>query len=56
MTVTSVAGQTCVIEASADLQTWMPIGTNTVSGITFFVVDAQASSHAQRFYRAIRCP
>jgi len=56
MMVTSLPGLTYVIEASTDLETWVPIGTNTVSETTFNYIDAEGWNHSRRFYRVIRCP
>jgi subtilisin-like proprotein convertase family protein len=54
MTVSSgLTGQTHAIEASTDLQTWMPLGT--VSGTNSNFIDPQALNYSHRFYRAVRC-
>ncbi|MSU57841.1 MAG: DUF11 domain-containing protein [Pedosphaera sp.] len=47
--------QTYVIYASANLTTWTPVSTNVIgaNGTAKFT-DANASSFAQRFYRAVR--
>jgi hypothetical protein len=48
LTVTGVAGNQYVVEASSDLVHWTPVYTNTAS---FTFVDDQSGQFAQRFYR-----
>jgi len=42
------------IEASTNLQSWVPIATNSVSGGVFTYSDAITTNSRQRFYRALR--
>lgn len=51
-----VTNQTCIIEASADFQTWTPLATNTTSPGGFTFTDAPAACHPVRFYRAAISP
>jgi hypothetical protein len=44
------AGQSVVIEASADLVTWLPLWTNTFAGALNFS-DPETSIYSNRFYR-----
>ncbi len=41
-----------LVETSTDLQTWLPLSTNTASGLTLEFEDADAPNHSRRFYRA----
>ena len=45
-------GRTHVLEASTDLLTWLPLRTNTATGLTLEFEDADAQNHSRRFYRA----
>ena len=55
--LTAANVQKFVIQASADLTTWVTIGTNTLSvGGSTTVTDSQASGFARRFYRAVETP
>ena len=47
-TVTGPAGQSCVVQASANLLNWISLQTNTVP---FTFVDTNAANCPQRFYR-----
>ena len=49
-TVSGVPGTQCVIQASTNLVNWVAVQTNTVP---FTLVDTNASSFGQRFFRAI---
>ena len=42
------------IDASTNLQNWVPIATNAVSGGTFTFSDLIATNSRNRFYRALR--
>ena len=48
--VTGVSGQTIVLQTSTDLQTWMPVATNTLST---WLYTNNVSSAANQFYRAL---
>jgi hypothetical protein len=48
--------KTYVIEASADLLTWTPILTNTLSDSTWNFVDFGGTNLPGRFYRAVSSP
>jgi subtilisin family serine protease len=55
--VSSGPNRTCVVEASADLMSWSPVGTNVTSASgTFDFTDAQSTSCQQLFYRAVSAP
>jgi hypothetical protein len=49
--VAGVAGLSVVVEASPDLVNWLPLDTNTLSGL-FDFTDSQNSGASNRFYRA----
>jgi sugar lactone lactonase YvrE len=49
--VAGVAGLSVVVEASPDLVNWLPLDTNTLSGL-FDFTDSQNSVASNRFYRA----
>jgi hypothetical protein len=49
--LTGPAGQLVVVEASADLLSWLPLWTNTLTGTLQFG-DAQSGGFFNRFYRA----
>ena len=48
--ITGLPPINCTIEASADLQTWIPLGQGV---LPFTYVDPDAAIYARRFYRAI---
>jgi hypothetical protein len=45
-----------VIQASTDLQTWIPLQTNQLGSATFHFSDPQSTTNVQRFYRAQLSP
>jgi len=55
-TVNGFTGQTVIVQASTNLRNWGSIGTNTLAGTTWNVVDREATNYAQRFYRAELAP
>jgi hypothetical protein len=50
--LTGPAGSNAVISASTNLQTWVPLVTNPLTGGTITFTDALATNYIQRFYRA----
>jgi hypothetical protein len=56
MSLQGPAGKTYTIEASADLMTWTPVATNTLSGTTWNFVVPTSTNYTQRFYRACYHP
>jgi sugar lactone lactonase YvrE len=46
-----LAAQSVVVEASADLMSWLPVWTNSFAGALNFV-DPQSGAYSNRFYRA----
>jgi hypothetical protein len=47
-------GSNLVIQASTDLQAWIPLQTNTLGGNgLFYFSDPQSSANGRRFYRAV---
>jgi hypothetical protein len=42
----------CVLETSSDLQTWLPVWTNTLSGENWEYHEPESLRNCQRFYRA----
>jgi hypothetical protein len=54
LVLTGQPEQSYVIQASTNLTSWIPVSTNTASGIGKFIfTDANVSSFGQRFYRAV---
>lgn len=49
-------GRTNVVETSHDLTTWSPISTNVSTSTSFAIVDTNAASFKQRFYRLLQLP
>jgi len=49
--LTGPAGRLVVVEASTDLERWLPIWTNTFAGALNFS-DPQSGVYSNRFYRA----
>jgi uncharacterized repeat protein (TIGR01451 family) len=57
LTLNGQAVRTYIIQASADLTTWVPVSTNVTAGNgTFKFTDLDAPNFQQRFYRAVRLP
>jgi hypothetical protein len=50
--VTGPAGSNVVIQASTDLQTWIPLRTSLLGGGPLYFSDPQSTTNTQRFYRA----
>ena len=50
--VSGPSGSNVVIQASTDLQTWIPLQTNLLGSGPFYFSDTQSPVNAQRFYRA----
>jgi uncharacterized repeat protein (TIGR03803 family) len=50
--VTGPSGSNVVIQASTDLQTWIPLQTNLLGSGPLQFSDTNAPANAQRFYRA----
>jgi sugar lactone lactonase YvrE len=46
------AGRVAVIDASTNMNTWLPLWTNTMGGGAFYFSDPQSSTYPNRFYRA----
>jgi len=46
------AGSNVVIQASLDLQTWMPLQTNLLGSGLLYFTDPQSTTNTRRFYRA----
>jgi hypothetical protein len=49
-------GSSVVIEASTDLETWIPLQTNLLGSGLLYFSDAQSPANRQRFYRAQLSP
>jgi DNA-binding beta-propeller fold protein YncE len=49
-------GSNVVIQASADLQTWVPLQTNLLGNGPLYFSDVQSATNGQRFYRAQLSP
>jgi hypothetical protein len=50
------SGSNVVIQASTDLQTWIPLQTNLLGSGPLYFSDAQSTTNVQRFYRAQLSP
>jgi len=54
--VSGPSGATVVIQASTDLQTWIPLQTNLLGNGPLYFSDTQSTTNVQRFYRAQLSP
>ena len=45
------SGSNVVIQASTDLQTWIPLQTNLLGSGPLYFSDSQSTTNVQRFYR-----
>jgi hypothetical protein len=54
--VSGLSGSSVVIQASTNLQTWIPLQTNLLVGGPFYFSDPQSPAGARRFYRAQLSP
>ena len=54
--LTGRAGKSHVVEASSDLKSWKPVGTNLWSSGKFIYTDPVPSTNKMRFYRAFALP
>jgi hypothetical protein len=50
------SGSNVVIQASTDLQTWIPLQTNLLGSGPLYFSDPQSTTNVQRFYRAQLLP
>jgi len=50
------SGSNVVIQASTDLQTWIPLQTNLLGSGPLYFSDSQSTTNTQRFYRAQLSP
>jgi hypothetical protein len=54
--VSGPSGSNVVIQASTDLQTWIPLQTNLLGSGPLYFSDAQSPANVRRFYRAQLSP
>ena len=54
--VSGPSGSNVVIQASTDLQTWIPLQTNLLGSGPLYFSDPQSTTNVQRFYRAQLSP
>jgi hypothetical protein len=54
--VSGPSGSDVVIQASTDLQTWIPLQTNQLGSGLLYFSDAQSPANVRRFYRAQLLP
>jgi hypothetical protein len=47
------SGSNVIIQASADLKTWIPLQTNVLGSAPLYYSDSQSPTNHQRFYRAM---
>jgi len=52
ITVHGFTGQRIILQASSDLTSWTPIGTNVLAGTEWELLDQESGGHERRFYRA----
>jgi hypothetical protein len=50
------SGSNVVIQASSNLQTWIPLQTNLLGSGPLYFSDSQSPANVQRFYRAQLLP
>ena len=55
-TLTGWAGKSHIVEASSDLKSWKPVGTNLWSSGKFIYTDPAPATNKMRFYRAFTLP
>jgi trimeric autotransporter adhesin len=51
--VSGPSGSNVIIQASTDLQTWIPLQTNLLGSGLLYFSDSQSPTNRQRFYRAV---
>ena len=56
LSIQGVSGQTIVLQISSDLQTWLPVATNTLPTGLWIYTNAVPPGSSQRFYRAVVGP
>jgi hypothetical protein len=54
--VSGLSGASVIIEASTNLQTWIPLQTNQLNGGLLYFSDPQPPTNARLFYRAQLSP
>jgi hypothetical protein len=54
--VSGPSGSNVIIQASTDLQTWIPLQTNLLGSGPLYFSDSQSTTNVQRFYRALLMP
>jgi hypothetical protein len=54
--ISGPSGSSVVIQASADLQTWIPLQTNLLGSGPLYFSDPQSPANVRRFYRAAFLP
>jgi hypothetical protein len=54
--LTGTPGQVVVIEASTDLQQWVPVQTNILGSVPLHFSDPNSSAVPNRYYRAVWLP
>jgi hypothetical protein len=50
--VSGPSGASVVVQASTDLQTWIPLQTNLLGSSPHYFSDPHSATNIQRFYRA----
>lgn len=54
--VNALPGQTILLQHSTDLQSWLPLATNTLTASPWFYTNTPPAVPPQRFYRALSPP
>ena len=49
-------GQTCVVQATTNWTTWLPVFTNTSTTAPLNFLDTHSPAYPRRFYRAVLGP
>jgi hypothetical protein len=54
--VNGVSGQTIILQASTDLQNWLPLATNALTSANWIYTNAVPPGLGAQFYRVMLMP
>jgi hypothetical protein len=54
--INGLVGQKIILQTSADLQSWLPLATNTLTSSNWIYTNNAPSNFSEQFYRAILSP